>query len=174
MNRVLKSLAFVGLMCVGTTSWAIPFTTGFTLQGSLDNGNTLCLTGCMGNITVDTNTSQITDIDITIATNNEFLPALNFGNPISLGAPLGFVTFFEGMITAITVSLSSGTDNHLLTITGNEWGIGWNFFGGPPPEVLITGGGSGVRVPEPSIAALLGMGLAVFGFSRIRRRKQTV
>ena len=152
MKSLIKGIAFIGCMFVGTTAWAIPFTTGFMLHGSTDNGNTLCLTACVGEITADSDTNQITGIDITIATDNEFLPELNFGNPIFPGASLGLVTFFEGMISTITVSLSSGTDNHLLTITGNEWGIGWNFLGGsPPPEVLITGGGSHVTVPELSL-----------------------
>lgn len=167
MKSIIKSFAFIGLMCVGTTSWAIPFTTGFTLYGS--SGGELCLLGCTGSLTAESTTSTITDIDITIATGSATLPELHFGTPVMPGLSLGTVSIVDDAIKSITTSISSGTGGHLLVIGGDEWAILADLFSGGPTGEFIPGGGSRVTIPEPGIAALLGLGLVALGFSRKRR-----
>ncbi len=174
MKNLLKSLVFVGSLLVATASWALPITTGLFL-GSPTAGqqDTLCAAGCWGSVDIDPDTLgtvgnnvnqvSVTGIDIEIDTGGATPATLSFGNIV----PGGLATFVGGVVTLVNISISAdlASGTHWLVITGNDWGVG-----GPQ----ITGGGSHVRVPEPSVIALLGIGLIAFGLTRLLRRKNSL
>ena len=168
MKQLMKSIALAGLMCIGGSAWAMPFTVGFTLDGSTD-GN-YCPTGCSGTLSIDggslgtlTDPTQayITGVDIEITDSLENV-VLTFGNQLFPG----LVTIIDDAVTTINLSMSQaiGGSFHFLSIGANDWTLS---------GAVHSGGGSEVQVPEPSVLALLGLGLVAIGFTR-RRKNVTV
>ena len=181
MKNILKSVVFVGSLCIGSMAGATPDLRTYDLTLSSPSGslNQICVVACSGTFEVNLDTLgdfgnpaqvEITAINIVLTTDDSAIPTLPFGNLMFIN----LATWDGTEVTLVDVSFSTTLTlpAHVLNILNGTWGV----FGLSPDG--LTGGGTGVGVgtpihtPEPSTWLLMGSGLVGLAFYSWRKRKQ--